>query len=489
MQPLHNEISNIAKDIPAAYFYSEVLRSLLLSRIANVVNGLSGLPVPAGSQVLSGILSTATFTGAATVHTTDLGGAPSLVEMAFDDDFVVEIAITPTATPGDVISNVKLTVSSITTTLSAGSDKVTASDFTYAQVVTITRTPNADAIILAQVIEPIEAARVEGLIAYGSAPNALAQIFSNHPGLSLTELFPAIQFQGRLDLRRLDSGRAIGVFPVSMKLNATEICECADFPEVTTQQGSGVATGAAPPAEFGEISVGGPTVPAAKNLGPRSNGVGSLGLYLPESTYREMSFKAMPGIVITAQDNGVIGWDARASVGFKNFDIQLEPAEGGLLFSMELDIAVNVLVTMDLGCGRFVSGASYCIPQGNSTVKIGLYPALDGSGRIVLTPVLKEVSISKFLCLTVGPGALLDLMGAAWYVGVVIDLVLAAIISNNLPIALRKAVVEKMAQAAWPLIDSLPWRTATGINAAGIAAGYDLSSVAQNSLLVSVVSG
>jgi hypothetical protein len=138
-----------------------------------------------------------------------------------------------------------------------------------------------------------------------------------------------------------------------------------------------------------------------KDLGRRYQGSGVAGVYLPKSASHGLVVQAMPAIVVHASDDGFIGFDARATVGFSGFHMTLDATKGGIVLSVAMDISVQAVCTLDMGCGlRLPIGYAIIRPDtgSNAKLEIGFYPAVDQSGTVKLKSMLQNVrSLSEVM--------------------------------------------------------------------------------------------
>ncbi len=498
MLPVHQELQSGGGPTVAAYVDLDILTPFIFSRIKNAVTLLSGKAIASGSQTggLSAILQSADFTpvnpptaAAPWVPPSGVPSGPGKITLSINGDFAIKLTIVPTNHPDQVISDVQLTLTGIETVVSASADFLSLDDFDFTTTSTITRIDDGT-ILHEHSIDPVEANRVEGLLGYGVVPSAAKAIFRGTPGIKLSDLYPSVHFEGAVNLAPLSTRNAIGIFPSKISLLQNTVCACAHNGSVKTQPGHVAESGGAPTvgSSVGTVQIGGPIADPNIPLGSRRDGAGPVGLYVPEPVYRQMATATvMPGIVITAKDDGFIGWDARASVGFTNLGVDLDRAKGGILVNIGLDIGITAEATIDIGCGlRGFLGAAIINPRGQSNIQIGLYPALSANGNVMLATALNSVSISDFDVIVIGIGELISLVGGlSWWVGFLIDVILAQIIRVGLPYALRNAIVSAMSQYSWNLIYTVP-----AINALGVSfdqATYDTSNTGSpiNSILIS----
>ena len=83
---------------------------------------------------------------------------------------------------------------------------------------------------------------------------------------------------------------------------------------------------------------------------------------------------------------------------------------------------------------------------------MGFYPAVDQSGTLKLKAILQDVDMGQYVAVILGIGTALKLIGVTAWIGFLIDVVLSAIVSYELPFALRDEVKKYLGQNEWPLL-------------------------------------
>jgi hypothetical protein len=330
----------------------------------------------------------------------------------------------------------------------------------------IVRTINSDAILSQQGIDPLEAARIEGHVGYGVVSQAVGQALGVKREYELSKLFPAIDFGNSIKLDAISNGGALGIFSTDeVKISRSAHCECTEGPDYEVSRSTIISNNPSDVNtndEIGSVNVGGP-VPDNKNplidFGPRYHGDGHIGLYIPISFAEELTPQVMPAIKIVASDNGTVGYRAEANVGFNNFRLSIDETNWGLILDIDLDISVSAYCDFEVFKGlRLPIGWAIVMPaQGSrARLKIGFYPSVDSSGTITLKSTLRECDMGNYVAVVIGIGTALKFLGVTAWIGFLIDVVLAAILSNGLPHELKKALRKHIGANEWKLVDGLP---------------------------------
>jgi hypothetical protein len=219
--------------------------------------------------------------------------------------------------------------------------------------------------------------------------------------------------------------------------------------------------------------------------GYRYQGDGYAGLYLPKETQQGLTVSVVPAIQVNASDDGVIGFNASGSVGFEKLGVSLDSSAGGVLVDMDMNIVVEATCDLNIGCGiRLPIGHAIIQQTGSKAhLQMGFYPALDAQGNLKLRGTLKDVNMGSYVAIVVGIGTALKLLGVTSWIGFLIDVVLAAIISWKLPSVLRDEVKKYLGQNEWLLLRLGNLLSSTYPTGTRFASRFDVDG---NTLLASV---
>ncbi|MFZ6769304.1 hypothetical protein ACO0LM_19825 [Undibacterium sp. Di26W] len=89
-------------------------------------------------------------------------------------------------------------------------------------------------------------------------------------------------------------------------------------------------------------------------------------------------------------------------------------------------------------------------------IQLGFYPAVDSTGVVKLKSTLKKSDMGSYVAVVIGVGTALEIFGVTAWIGFLIDVVLAGILSNGLPIQLKKEIGKYMGDKEWKLFDAAP---------------------------------
>ena len=467
---LHSELAALSQQNPAGYIVTESLARIALRRLLDTVTLLKGKTIVAGSGELSATLRDVQWAKAPEAslvppknpafpdREVDIGVSPGF-------DIIVDIFITKT--PADMISTVTLQITDTRIHMRAENNILIleGTDFDFKR--SIVRTADADQLLTNAGIDLLEAARVEGHIGYGVVTQSVASALGQRIDTALSTVFPAVDFGTSIKLEILLKGAALGIIPTEeVTIVSTAHCECSEGPDLGVGETTIKNTAPANPKpndELAQVQIGGP-IPdnkdPLKDFGNRpGEQKGVAGLYIPQAFARALTVSVMPAIKIKASDNGTIGYRAEASVGFSNFQVSFDQKGGGILLDIDLDISVSAYCDFELFKGvRIPIGWAIISPaQGSqANVQLGFYPAVDNSGTVRLKSTLKKSNMGSYVAVVIGIGTALEIIGVTAWIGFLIDVVLSSILSQGLPIALKKEIGKHLANKEWKLIDGFP---------------------------------
>jgi hypothetical protein len=302
-------------------------------------------------------------------------------------------------------------------------------------------------------------------------------------------VFPVVDFGTTIKLAILQGGRALGIIPTeTVTISKLSHCDCAEGPELGHTQTTIVNTAPANPVpndKLAQVTIGGPVAENKDPLtdfGPRfPNRDGVAGLYIPLDFARSLTVEAMPAVKIKASDNGTIGYQAEANVGFKGFHVSFDVAGGGILLDIDLDISVSAYCDFEVFKGlRLPIGWAVIMPTSAASVRLGFYPSVTKNGVVKLKSTLKKADMGSYVAVVIGIGTALKFLGVTSWIGFLIDVVLATILSVGLPIALKREIGKYLGNKEWKLIDGLPLSNPN--KGWWVSAPFDAT---QNSLLAS----
>jgi hypothetical protein len=322
------------------------------------------------------------------------------------------------------------------------------------------REPGAERLLEAAGIDVVEAARVEGVLAYSAINVCIGLCLGEPREFALSRLFPTFDFGATARLEPVENGSKLGIIPSEMTLRRSAVCDCERGPDISTSPGRVDKTIPANPvagAELGKVKIGGPVpqgIDPMRDLGRRYQGTGAAGLYLSQPVLRVL----LDGLTITRpieipRKDTVIQIEPNGNVKFSNISLGLDMVRGGIDVRADVNIDVSASLWLNLGCGnRAPIGLAGLVTLRKATITIGFYPAVDSSGALILKGVLLDADMGDYLFLLlefVGGG----LIAAGIVLGVLIDLVLSLIVSALLPDLLKKEIQKYLGSHEWLLLD------------------------------------
>jgi len=463
-QAIHTEIKNLAGGKPAAYLAVELINALTIQRALAAIKQIRGVEIPVGQRLLSARLESGVF-NSKPLDTARLvkyqNALPNQIGLKLNSALSAIVKVFVKGDASKLISTVTVVASDIMLLGSYGNNVVGFEGIDFHPVTAVTRDPLADRVLMDAGIDQLEAARVEGLIAYSAINSSIGASLAQRKELSLSDFFPAFDFGTFAQMIPLNSGKALGIIPSEFTRVESAVCKCASGPDLgVSKSGDTITVPANSQAgtALGSVTIGGPLpegINPLSDLGRRFNGSGSAGVYMPKAAYSGLTVQAMPAISVHASDDGFIGFDAHATVGFSGLKVELDVQKGGIIVSVDMDISVQATCTLDIGCGiRLPIGYAIINAASGSAAKIemGFYPAVDGSGTVKLTGILQNVDMGKYVAAILGVGTALEIIGVTAWIGFLVDVVLSAIVSYKLPSVLRDEVKKYLGQNEWKLI-------------------------------------
>jgi hypothetical protein len=473
MTAIHDDLERLSGLKPAGYITQWPLSHVMISNLLYTISLLKGREIPAGNLQLSASLRDVSWSNGGNIQgklvaPTNPIFPDSEVDILINSDFTVFVDIFVAKNPASKISEVAIEISNAVAHLRAEDNVLVIDGSDFSTRRNILRTVDADALLAADGIDPLEAARIEGHIGYGVVSQAVSAALGQRRELALSKVFPAVNFGTAIKLAIIDGGDALGIIPTDLvTINFSAHCECNEGPDYEVGETEIVNTSPANPGpndEVGSVTIGGPISDNKDPLvdfGKRSpNRDGAAGLYVPRDFASALTVDVMPAIKIKASDNGTIGYRAEASIGFQNFKVSFDLVGGGILLDIDMDISVNAYCDFELFKGvRVPIGWAIVLPANGSNpahLQIGFYPSIDNSGALKLKSTLKQADMGKYVAVIIGIGTALEIIGVTAWIGFLIDVVLSTILSTGLPITLKKEIGKYVGSKEWKLLDGLP---------------------------------
>lgn len=471
MTPLHQELKDLSKDRPAGYIDKNLFSYFTINKLIDTYERLKSIEIAAGNGQLSTSLRDVIWSSPNPTTKLEPSRKPTFpdteVDLLISPSFDVVFDIFITGHPADKISEVTLSFNDVRAKIRAENNMIIfeGSDFDVKR--NIRRIIGAEALLNAYGIDLIEAAHVEGHLGYGVVSQAVSASLSKRHEIQLSGVFPFVDFGKAIKLTILQGGRYLGIMPTdSFTLNTNARCGCNDGPDLSTSNSNlttitNIPADPQPNDKLGIVAIGGP-LPENKNplidFGPRSLGDGDVGVYIPQSFSEKLIGDPMPSITIPAQDSsGVIGYNGRANVAFMDSKVTFDLVGGGILLDIDLDINVTAYCDFEVFKGvRLPIGWAAIMPTKKGSIQMGFYPVVDKTGTLKLESTLHKCDMGEYVAVVIGVGTALKLLGVTAWIGFLVDVVLAGILSKGLPIVLKKEMTKYMAGREWKLIEGLP---------------------------------
>ncbi|BEV05030.1 hypothetical protein [Chryseobacterium gambrini] len=470
MKTILQELQDLSINNPAGYISKDLFSHFTLNKLIDVGNRMKGIEIVAGNGQLStslrNIIWSSPRPSTSLVPSRSSAFPDITVDLLISPSFEVVFDIFIKNNPAAKISEVILKFDNVRAKMRAENNTIIfeGSDFDFQR--NIIRLPDAEILLTNNNIDPLEASHVEGHLGYGVVSQAVSASISKRHEISLETVFPFLNFGKSIKLAILQSGKFLGIIPTeTVTLNSSASCKCSDGNELllsnTDLTKINIPSDVTPNDNLGEVIIGGPVAENKNPLtdfGQRLKGDGEIGTYIPLSFAEKMVGDPMPSITFPAQDDsGVIGYNARATVAFKDPKITFDLIGGGILLDVDLDINISAYCDFEIFKGlRLPIGWAVIIPTKKGSIQMGFYPSVDQSGTLKLKGTLNKSDMGKYAAVVIGVGTALKMLGVTSWLGFLIDVVLSGILSHGLPIKLKKEISKYMANREWKLIDGLP---------------------------------
>jgi hypothetical protein len=466
--PIHAELQRLAGPNPGFYLSKEFVRVLVLDRFVQAISKLTGGAVVfilGEQELLATRIARATFStavpGENAIFIED-NNDPQSVKLELRSDLTVVAEVFIKDHPTALVSTVTVDISSLIIKGAYTKNSIIFQGLDFKSTSDVEREPGADQILQnAGVTDLLEAARIEGLIAFGAIPQALRQTIGQPRTLDLSALYPAFDLGTAAKLFPVSGGEFLAIVPSTFTINQAAVCSCA--PNVPLGTSASSSTLSVPPDPqngqlSGQITIGGPlaqTINPLTDLGPRGPGhQGVAGVYMPHKTFEGLTVEVMPAVEVHASDDGFIGFDARGFIGFSNPAVSLDAVNGVIILDVDMDISVIASCSMDMLCFRLPIGRATITPAPGSQAHftMGFYPAVDASGTVKLTPILRNIDMGTYVAILTDIGAALEVIGIAAWMAFLIDVVLSVIVSIEFPSVLKDQIGKYLANKEWVLL-------------------------------------
>ena len=472
MKNLHAEIETLAGDLPAAYIDVKPLSRITIDKLVETIVRLKGISIPSGNLSLNAVLLDASWSSEPAGKFVEDVNNPlgDKVSLTVTSNLKILVGIHLSNDPISEISQVTVEVDDIRLNVSAEENSLIVSGCDYKWSSGAQRSAQSEKIIQESGIDSLEVAHLEGHIRYGVVTQAITTSLSQEQSISLSDMFPFLNLGSNISLKIIGNGTSLALLPDSKNvLRNDAACHCSSGPDFSVSDSVIEIVEPADPRpndEIGSVSLGGSIAENKdpfRDFGRRGFGEGETGVYLPLKFASELMPEFEPGLVIKAEDKGTIGYNARASIGFQDIKLSIDKAGGGLLLDINLDISVSAYCDFEIFKGvRVPIGWAVIMPtQGSkASLQIGFYPSIDASGSVKLKSTLIKCDMGSYVAVVVGIGTALKIIGVTAWIGFLVDVVLATILSVGLPHALKKELSNKLGSKEWKLLDA--WKLAMG---------------------------
>jgi hypothetical protein len=461
---LHDEIAAAAGQDAAVYIGADTLSSLVLDALR------SALTISVGSTFA---VTNPPYVARLVSATTVGGNAPSSLSATLSDSggsisigviggLRLEVALGASDPAGAFVAftTIEMLINNLEFEVEADLGRVTCTPLGAAFIPNIIRDANFDAIVQGLGLDPIEAARVEGVLAYSGIQSLVAMSVSTPREIDLRELFPGMIFHGALRASVVGPAAPNGmtallIIPGQILPDPDAICDCGGVGDGLGPNHPGSATPKGP--DNGTINVGGPTVPVNPVLGRRQRAIGEAGVYIPRSLADVITTGPYPAVRVDVAGGGFIKWKATAIVDFQKVGIDFDAADGAIVLSLTCRISISGKIQADFGKLGKVTIANFSADQaaGANHLEIGLYVVIR-DGVVYLKPVAGVIDIGPF-DVDIHFGSIIGFGGAGDVLNFIFGTILASIVAHRLPGEMRSKLSDYLAKTSWKLVGIGYW--------------------------------
>lgn len=367
----------------------------------------------------------------------------------------------------DAFSSLTLTIRHLQFQIEPSDDQLVCAPGEAELKPSVSRLDEFDEVARRRGLDPIEVARVEGMLRYSGLASVVRNSMAAPRTVDLRRLFPGIVFHGRIEFRVSTDGEQLFVTGSNGATRRPEShCECADVgdgigpvnPGKIESEGEDTDQSEATSHLVAGITLGGPSsVNADSVVGTRGSGQGANGLFMPASMAMGLVGGPFPGVRFDLGDEGFIGWKAAAFIDFSKPNFKLDPEHGRLLVTLSCRVEIYGGIHVDLGKLGKIRVTTFSVEQagsGSNTVTIGFHAAVQ-AGELFLKPVLEDVSIGNFdvhMQIVTLLGTPFGAPGAV--IGFIVDKILGQLIAWQIPIRLDRELRNYMARTMFPIMDA-----------------------------------
>lgn len=471
MALVHSDIAGNAGSNPAVYVGAATLAGICFDTFKSQIETMEGAHIPTVTDKFYAKLLTAGTAGGAgakninfTLRQLDINGPISLVAMG---GIVLEVEFGAAEKVDDSkyletpITKIEMLIKNICVGVTIESEKIliSASSATFIPVIPSHAESKFDETCFHLNIDPVEASRVEGMIAYSGIQTIVSSMLRDRYEISLTELFPGVILLGQISANVIGANEAILIIPDSgLQMQPGSLCECADSFDGIGETMPGSTT------SEGKITIGGPTAPVdgAVKLGRTAKGIGDTGLYMPLGLADIITAGPPPITRTNIGQSGFLGWDAQAVVDWKYRTTWFDVARGAIMVRWTARHGaafVDGNLWVDLGkLGKIDAGSFRAKQQPSaSTFTVALFPD-ENAGVATLHPAVEAIDMGDFF---IEPDfkdfALLPFKGEAGFIEYIAKFIIYDLVSTNIPIQLTRSLRQYFATISWKILDVGYW--------------------------------
>lgn len=471
---LHDDIANIAKSNPAVYIGAETLSGICFDAFKSQIETMRDVSIPMWENIptlekkfYAKLLTANTVNGSpakdirfglvedsGSIYLKAFGGIKLAVEYGAIEQTASEINY-----PKTRLGQIYVLVDDVHVQLTVNAENISASPSSAIFIPNIEREDKFDDICNELNIEELQVSRLEGMIAYSGIQTIVSSLLREPQNISLLLLFPGINLLGSIEAIITPGRESIVIIPESgFGIRPGSPCECADVSDGFDRIKGGTFT------PEGKITLGGPTAKLLSNvnLGPRYEGIGETGFYIPIALAETITRGPPPITKTSIGQNGFIGWDAEAVVEWKFQKTWFDQARGAIMVRWSAshgDTFAAGQVWVDLGkLGKFDVSTFIAKQQPTpSTFTVALFPD-PIAGIITLRPIVEHIDMGEFFIEpSIKSLALAPFGDKLALIAFIAEAIMSRIVAHNIPIELRRKLGNYLSGLSWKIEDLSYW--------------------------------
>lgn len=428
---LHASLIRIAGDRGAMLISGEAIRSAVLDGFARAAASLGGLIIDTLHPKVS-----ARFDAISVPHSrldAKLEQEDDQVIVRVAPDFDLKLSLVYTDDISQIFSTLVFSVSNIVLALTAEGSAIrfTLADPRVAASFSDAPIGSRAAAISASGIDVDDLLRIEGSFAYGTGYRLVSSSFGRLPTLQLRELFPALDFAGRMELAVVEDS----LVAIPERMTILDLAGCA---QGNAAEGIKVVPQSPDRPDQDSRSWAIWTQTRTSQVSDPNSGNPLTAVHLPRTLIDLRFGKISPAVAYRERDNGFIGYDVQITGAVKQVSVSIDDRLGAIRILLGFSLWGTLVADIDLPTiGRQdLAVARFELPENNGQANIEALArlAVDSGGRLLVVSEISRLELGQArVVLDVFGRYLSRAGGKAAVTGMLLDGVIGRIIARNIP--------------------------------------------------------